>query len=175
LGRDKARERLEGRTLLARAREAAGSLGWPVRVIRRDLVPRCGPLGGIFTALKTCEADAVVFLAVDMPFVTARGLRAVARKSAREGCAVFAAVDGLAGFPFVIRRETLPVIEAQIARGDYSLQALARALNARLAEAGVHRGDLENINTPEELAAARKRMRLQASSPRNVPSRKSRL
>lgn len=45
MGRDKARLRLRGRTLLAWVRAAARATGWPVRVIRRDLVPRCGPLG----------------------------------------------------------------------------------------------------------------------------------
>jgi molybdopterin-guanine dinucleotide biosynthesis protein A len=161
LGRDKARARLGGRTLLARAREAADALGWPVRVIRHDLVPRCGPLGGILTALKLCHAEAVVFLAVDMPFVSAQWLRTVARESAKGRCAVFAAVDGIAGFPFAIRREALSVVEAQITRGEYSLQALARALGAKLteAEAGARAGELENINTPDDLAAARGRLR----------------
>ena len=71
LGRDKARVRLGRRTLLAHVRRAAKELGLPVRVIRRDLVPRCGPLGGVFTALKTSRADAELFLACDMPFVSA--------------------------------------------------------------------------------------------------------
>src|SRR6185295_4931022 len=88
LRRDKARVRLGGQTLLARARETAGALGWPVQVIRQDLVPRCGPLGGIYTALKTCDAEAVVFLPVDMPFISKRWLRTVARESIRSRRAV---------------------------------------------------------------------------------------
>ena len=75
MGRDKARLRLNGRTLLAQVRDAAQTLGCPVRVIRRDLVTRCGPLGGVFTALKTSRAEAVLFLACDMPFVSPELLR----------------------------------------------------------------------------------------------------
>ena len=69
MGRDKSRLKLGRRTMLGHIRAEAKTLGLPVRVIRRDLVPRCGPLGGIFTALKTTSADGVLFLACDMPFI----------------------------------------------------------------------------------------------------------
>src|SRR5262245_53027899 len=52
MGRDKSRLRVGRRTMLTHAKQAAQALGLPVRVIRRDIVPRCGPLGGVLTALK---------------------------------------------------------------------------------------------------------------------------
>src|ERR1700691_5640250 len=70
MGRDKARLRLGGKTLLRRVRDVAAQTQWPARGIRRDLVARCGPLGGVYTALQTTSADNVLFLACDMPFVT---------------------------------------------------------------------------------------------------------
>ena len=73
MGVDKARLRLGGRTLLARVREHAAQLGFRVRVVRKDLVPPCGPLGGIYTAMKRSRADALLFLSCDMPFVTVPG------------------------------------------------------------------------------------------------------
>ena len=57
MGRDKSLVQLGRRTLLQHVRTAARSLGVPVRVIRRDSVPRCGPLGGIYTGLKRTRAD----------------------------------------------------------------------------------------------------------------------
>src|SRR2546430_17716334 len=75
MGRDKSRLKLGRRTLLGHIRAEAKTLGLPVRVIRRDLVPRCGPLGGIYTALKSTRADGVLFLACDMPFVRAALLK----------------------------------------------------------------------------------------------------
>ena len=70
--------------MLGHVRAAAKATGWPVRVIRRDLVERCGPLGGIYTALKTSEAAVEVFLACDMPFVSTELLRQlVAQLSAK--------------------------------------------------------------------------------------------
>src|SRR5687768_5753928 len=74
-GRDKSRVRFGRRTMLSVIRATAQELDLPVRVIRHDRVPRCGPLGGILTGLESTRADAVLFLACDMPLVTAELLR----------------------------------------------------------------------------------------------------
>ena len=57
MGRDKSRLRLGGRTLLARIRATAKVIGLPHRIIRRDLVANCGPLGGLYTALSVVESQ----------------------------------------------------------------------------------------------------------------------
>lgn len=155
MGRDKSKLRLGHRTLLGHVRAAAQAAGWPVRVIRRDLVPRCGPLGGVFTALKTTKADAVLFLACDMPFVTPALLRKLVRTRSPRKPTVFCMQGGRAGFPFLLPREALPIVEAQAGNGALSLQTLARALHARtLRPSQRHAGQLLNINTPEEWNAA---------------------
>ena len=159
MGRDKARLRLGRRTLLGHVRALAGGLGLPVRVIRRDLVPRCGPLGGIYTALKTTGAAAVLFLSCDMPFVSA-GLveRLLARRAARPA-ALFVEAAGTVGFPFLLPRAALPGVEAQMTAQRFSLQALATALRARRLKLGpVQAAQLFNVNTPEDFAAARLRL-----------------
>ena len=157
MGRDKSRVVLGRRTLLARVRNAAEELGVPVRVIRRDLVPRCGPLGGIYTALMTSRADAELFLACDMPFVTATLLRRVLGKLKQGRRAACTFVRGVAGFPFAMKAGCLPVVEWQIAARDFSLQSLATVLRAaRVSPPAVRRlEETFNINTPEELVRAR--------------------
>src|SRR5258706_6638023 len=70
MGTDKARLRLGSRTMLQHVQAAAKATGLPVRVISKDLIPNCGPLGGLYTALKTTKHDAILALACDMPFVT---------------------------------------------------------------------------------------------------------
>lgn len=159
MGRDKARLRLRGRTLLAWVRAAARATGWPVQVIRRDLVPRCGPLGGVWTALRRSRAERLVFLSCDMPFVTPELIRAVAE---RKGRGVFVGTGEGAGFPFALDRAAgLPVVEAAIVARSFSLQSLARGLRARrFKPRRADRDQLQNLNTPEDHAHAAARAEL---------------
>lgn len=155
MGCDKARLQLGKRTMLGQIRLRARQTGLPMRTIRRDLVPRCGPLGGIYTALKTTRAPAVLFLACDMPFISAELMRRLLNDFSGAKLARFTVAAGSVGFPFVLRPGALEVVAAQIGRKQFSLQKLAVALAAdvfrpprQLAEA------LRNVNTPEELARA---------------------
>ena len=158
MGRDKARLRLAGKSLLGHVRSLAKKSGWPVRVIRRDAVARCGPLGGIYTALTKNHAEAHIFLACDMPFVSPDLLTMLAARLGPKECAVFASLDGVVGFPFCIRATILPVIEKQIRAKRFSLQSLARVLQAKLLRIPKRRAiELFNVNTPEDWRDARHR------------------
>ncbi|HVY72269.1 MAG TPA: molybdenum cofactor guanylyltransferase [Verrucomicrobiae bacterium] len=160
MGRDKARVKLGGRTLLGHVRQAARGLGFPVRVIRRDLVERCGPLGGVYTALKTTHARAVFFLACDMALVSTAWLETVWRKSREGRRAVFTEETDAAGFPFVLPVAALPVVTKQIEAKRHSIRALAEKLEAtRVRPKAKDAWQLANINTPAELARARKLIR----------------
>jgi molybdopterin-guanine dinucleotide biosynthesis protein A len=151
MGRDKASLRLGGQTLLARVRAVAAKTAWPVRVIRRDLVPRCGPLGGVCTALRTTRADAVLFLACDMPFITAELLGRLAKSYRTRNLAVFTMGGNGPGFPFLLRRAALPQVEEQIAAGRFSLQSLAAKCRARMIRSPGGAHTLFNVNTPADL------------------------
>lgn len=154
MGRDKARIRLGGRTLLAWVRAATQATGWPVRVVRRDRVPRCGPLGGVWTAFQRSRADRLVFLSCDMPFVSPELIRAVAE---RKGRAVFVTTAEGAGFPFALDRECLPTVERMLEGQRFALRSLAQALRAvRLRASGSRRGELLNVNTAGDYQAARR-------------------
>lgn len=151
MGRDKSRLRVGCRTLLGQIRTEASRLGLPVRVIRRDAVPRCGPLGGVYTALKTTRADAVMYLACDMPFVTATLLRAVRRRFGLCHDALFVSLAGQVGFPFVLRRDALAAVKNQIEQEKFSLHELTRALKAKtMCVPPRWRAQLRNVNTPDE-------------------------
>jgi molybdopterin-guanine dinucleotide biosynthesis protein A len=151
MGSDKSRLRLGQRTLLGHIRAEAKNLGLPVRVIRLDAVPRCGPLGGIYTALKTTRAEAVMFLACDMPFITATLLRAVRRRFGRRNGALFLCLDRKPGFPFVLRRDALATVTKQIEQDKLSLHELSRVLKAKMMRVPPRwRPQLRNINTLED-------------------------
>ena len=181
MGRDKARLLLGRRTMLGRIRATARATGLAVRVIRRDAVPRCGPLGGIYTALRSTRAEAVLFLACDMPFVTPELIQWVLEQSSGAGVppaspgvsprrpddrrdarpttldGLFIRSDGVAGFPFLLPHAALPAVAAQIGTGRFSLQALAKGLEAKLVRLPrSFTPQLRNINTPAELSRAKR-------------------
>ena len=142
MGRDKARLRLDTKTMLGQIRAEARKLGLPVRTIRRDLGPRCGPLGGVYTALKTSQSKAELFLACDMPFVSAALLELLLQFWQKEKRAVFVKAKSKGGrskprigragvgFPFLVPVGAVAVVERQISKGQFALQKLARPLKA---------------------------------------------
>lgn len=149
MGRDKARARIGGRTMLARVREIAATTGLRVSVIRRDAVRRCGPLGGIITGFRRSRADALLFLACDMPFITPALLQRVLNASHDGVRSVFASTREGEGFPFLLPRSALPIVEQQVEREEFSLRKLARSIGS--GQLRVSPRAVININTPEEL------------------------
>ncbi len=156
MGKEKASLCLGSRTLLGHARALAAALGLPCCVLRTDRLPGLGPLGGIETALRRAKADRTLFLSCDMPFLQ---LDLVEQLLAVDAPAVFAAARGKVGFPFCLSQEILPKVEAQLAADRLSLQAFAYKIRARRMR--VYKSNwpqLDNINTPDELVAARARL-----------------
>lgn len=157
MGRDKSRIRLSGRTLLDLSRDLPRHLGLRHRVIRRDVVNRCGPLGGILTALRRSTAPALLFLACDTPFLPQSLARRILRRWQSQSKPVFTVHQGRVGFPFLLPRSVAPVVQHQVAQGALSLQDLARQLKAlRVQPAARECRNLVNINNPKDLAQARK-------------------
>jgi molybdopterin-guanine dinucleotide biosynthesis protein A len=171
MGREKSRLRLGRRSLLGHIRRTANSLGLPVRVIRRDRIAQRGPLGGIYTALKTSRADAELFLACDMPFVSAALLERLIHEFRLRPGQVFAASDEGVGFPFLLEVGALPLVERQMQAGRFSLQALAATFRARrLRVPRVLGRDLFNVNTPADWETARAMFREREFSAQRKPT-----
>ena len=157
MGRDKAQVRLGQRTLLRHVRATAQLLGLPTRVIRRDVVPSCGPLAGIYTALVSSVAEAELFLSCDMPFVSEQLLREIIQRSKFGQRPVCVAGAGRVGFPLILPRRCKEVVKRRIESRDLSVQSLVRGVRAVRVK-GTPR-ELANINTPQDLAAAREMSR----------------
>jgi molybdopterin-guanine dinucleotide biosynthesis protein A len=163
MGRDKSRLRLVGRTMPGHIQKTIAAMGLKARTIRQDAVARCGPIGGIYTALKISRADVVMFLACDMPFVSARFLDKFLRGLRPADPALMAGnEDGFAGFPMLLRTvPCLPLVSRQIEQGQLSLQSLARTVKARLFRPSRDEAaQLQNINTPSDLERARIQMQM---------------
>lgn len=159
MGRSKAAVRLGGVTLLQHVTRTARKSGLPARIIRRDLVSRCGPLGGIYTGLFTTAARAELFLACDMPFVSLALIAEVAERFRKTGKPVFTRAGRRSGFPCLLPRVCAEAVHRFLTAGEYSLQSLASELGASFV--AIRRGELDqvlNINTPADLETARQKL-----------------
>lgn len=121
-----------------------------------DAHPECGPLGGIATALESISTNHVLFLAVDMPRMSAKVLRSLlAACSPYSGAAprLNNLIEPLAA---VYHRESLPIALRLIAAHRYSVRAFAEGCKevgqlACLDIAAADRPAFENWNCPEDL------------------------
>jgi molybdenum cofactor guanylyltransferase len=128
-----------------------------------DLVPGCGPLGGIYTGLASSSTDYNLFIGCDMPFLTVRFLRWLARRGLA-GEAEVTAVESREGklnpLAAVYRRRALGVIRSALERREYSVRKFfpqVRCLVVRwpeLARAGYSPEIFDNLNTTADYEAA---------------------
>lgn len=162
MGRDKAALRLGRRSMISLIRATALTLTWPVRVLRRDQVPRCGPLGGMITALQTTRAQAVLFLACDMPLVSPALLQKIVARSRSGTRAVFVVQGKRVGFPLLLPAGALADVQSQIAHQARSIHQLAAALAAHQLRVAKTSHELCNVNSPEDGLVAEKLLRVQS-------------
>ena len=166
MGRDKALLAYGETTLLEHVARAVGDatgsvtlIGDPDRyrelghAIYRDLVPGCGPLGGIYTALSVAPTDWNLVVACDMPGISASALQGLIHPEAEPGRYCVMAL-GPGGDPeplcAVYHRHCLPVLERAIREKRFKMRDLVVELQAELRP--IEGATLANVNTPDEWA-----------------------
>jgi molybdenum cofactor guanylyltransferase len=180
MGEDKALKPFLGRPLiervLERVRSAAdellvttnnpeeyGFLGVP---LVSDLKPGRGPLGGLYTALKSARFESVAVLACDLPFASAQLLVASAGILLKEEVDVVIAesAEGYEPLHAVYRREAcIAPIEAAIDAGQWRMISWFPQVRVRqLTSTELSRYDPDglafwNVNTPAEFVEAERR------------------
>ena len=175
MGADKAFLQLNGHTLLEQALQTVSAVASAVWILGgrekfgvfgnviEDEFPDHGPLGGIHAALRASHADLNLILAVDMPFVDARFLEYLVQRAGAKAAVV--TIPRVAGrwqpLCAVYRREFAEVAEPALRAGKNKIDPLFGQVSLQVieeAEITEHRFALEmfrNVNTPEELSAAR--------------------
>jgi len=168
MGTDKALLAAAGVRLIERvareAAQAAGSvtlIGDPARyrdlgyAVIPDLLPGCGPLGGIMTALSVSAADWNLILACDMPEVRAEFLIRLLER-AEQGSADCLLPAGPSGLPEplcgVYHRRALPPIRQAFESGVRKVLDGLAGLHLELLRID-EPGPFRNLNTPEEWIA----------------------
>ena len=178
MGSDKAFLELHGRTLLDRALELARGVADCVRIVGpldkfgsygavvEDLYAGRGPLAGIHAALVSSATELNLVFAVDLPFVN-RELLTFLVERARASDAVVTVPRIAGGFQplcAVYRRGFAVPAEAALQAGNNKIDALFSQVATRiieepeLQEFAFDAALFENLNTPEDLARATRRL-----------------
>ena len=175
MGADKAFVELNGHTLLERALRTVSAVASAVWILGgrekfedfgdviEDEFPDHGPLSGIHAAVRASREDLNLILAVDMPFVEASFLEYLVQR-ARAGAAVVT-VPRIAGrwqpLCALYRRGFADVAEPALRAGKNKIDPLFGQVSlqvieeAELQEQSFASEMFRNVNTPEELSAAR--------------------
>jgi molybdopterin-guanine dinucleotide biosynthesis protein A len=119
-----------------------------------DLHPGRGPLAGIEAALHACDADALLVVGCDLPFLDGETLARVRdHDPTAQAC-----VPRVDGNPQALHarysRSALPAIEARLARDELRLLALLEELEVAYLDLPMS-DSFTNVNTPAQLAAIR--------------------
>jgi len=175
MGRNKAMLRVSGKPMIAHVVEAVRYATSRVMIISNeaeayqflslpifpDAVESCGPLAGIYTALKHAETRHCLVVACDLPFLTPSLMRFLCEHG--RDCDVFAFesdTDGLEPLCAVYSRACLPIIEQQLEAGEHKVSHFFSKVNTRLVRlqpglAFYIEHVFLNVNTPDELERAR--------------------
>jgi len=175
MGTDKARLTIDGETFAQRLASELGTT-FPVMLSTAtvddypdwqgdqvaDRYKDVGPLGGIHAGLSQCGTAYVFAVSCDAPGVTAALGRYLCGYLSGDVDVVLPVLrNGRESFAVAIySRRALPLIEEQLQAGNYRLYALLEKLRVKrvfLADTVFPDSILDNLNTPEDLAAFRQR------------------
>lgn len=130
-----------------------------------DVIPGRGPLGGIYTALLASRWERCIVTACDLPLLNSALLAWMVEQADSADAVVPRIAGKLEPLHAVYRRSCIPAIQRRI---DSDPQAsasswLADVRTRYVGEAEIERFDpgcysLWNVNTPEDFAAAEKRL-----------------
>lgn len=131
-----------------------------------------GPLAGLYTGLLHTRTEYNLFLSCDLPFMTVRFLGFLCERALQSEAEVTVPESPVGAFhPLcaVYRRRALRAIRASLQAGENKVSRFfshvgCRAVTTReIAQAGFKLRIFDNMNTPEDYEAARKRSELLSS------------
>ena len=169
-GRDKSALVVDGQTILDRQLAALGPLTDEVLIVGGDaapggaarpipdLVPGCGPLGGLHAALTAARGDAVFLVACDMPYLSSAFIAHLFSLAAGADVVVPQSERGYHPLCAVYTRACLEPAAARLAERRLRMREFVDGLRTRVVPLEDIRpfGDpdrlLTNVNTPADYA-----------------------
>jgi molybdopterin-guanine dinucleotide biosynthesis protein A len=163
-GRDKSALLLDGRAILDHQIAALAPVvdevlivGGP-RATIHDIVPGCGPLGGLHAALTAAHGGAVLIVACDMPYLSTPFLTYLLSFATDADIVVPRSERGYHPLCAVYTRACLEPVAARLADRRLKMRELVDSLRTRVVPVDEIRqfGDpdrlLANVNTPADYA-----------------------
>ncbi len=117
----------------------------------KDVVPDCGPLGGLLSLLRKMSKEYLFVLACDMPFVTSETIKLLLEGIDTTECIVPKTEDKIEPLCAIYSRSLISKIEKQIATGDYSMHTLIMNSTRKFVHFEEEFTEFRSINTPGEL------------------------
>lgn len=104
-----------------------------------DLIPNCGPLGGIYTALHFAQTLRVAIIPVDMPLLSRKVYEFLLLIKETERPVVALSHTGLESLVSLWPKSALPFVKHSLERKEFGIYKLLKTLDAR------------KINLPNEM------------------------
>ncbi len=131
--------------------------------VLRDAIADCGSLGGLYTGLRAATHDRIFVVACDMPFLNHEMIRFFVERDPSADMVMALLPDGLQPLHAVYHTRTLPVFERMAHARRLKIQDIVSdpALRPVVLEPAAWRHldpanrSFQNVNTPDDLAAAR--------------------
>lgn len=115
-----------------------------------DEIPDCGPIGGIYSALKASTTDQILVLACDMPFVTSETLLKLIAQNKGFECIVPRVGGKLEPLCSIYFKSLIGVVERNIKNGKFALNQLIMKANYCLIDFDEKVPDFKNFNTLDD-------------------------
>jgi molybdopterin-guanine dinucleotide biosynthesis protein A len=157
-GRDKSTLLVDGRTIRDRQVAELSRVTTDLLIVSRDIVPGCGPLGGLHTALTDARGDAVFVVACDMPFIDAPLVEYLLGLTREAEAVVPRTERGYHPLCAAYTRSCLPAVARRLAQRQLKMTDLFADVRTRVVTSeeidrfGDRNRLLANVNTQAEYA-----------------------
>jgi molybdopterin-guanine dinucleotide biosynthesis protein A len=170
MGTDKAFVLFRGKKLIEHAIDIASEVTHSIIVVSRhagyempgvtivnDILPGCGPLGGLHAGLSASATDWNLLLGCDMPFIT-RDFLSFFLAATRESDALVPVHNGMPEpLCALYHKSCLPVIESLLLKNEFKMQNAVKKMNAGFIPVPENKFDasmlFRNFNSPEDMKA----------------------